>query len=474
MARAFESFVILADMRTGSNALEERLNDYTGIQCHGEVFNPLFVGHEGQDNLFGMTREARDTDPAAMIAALSKHSSGLAGFRLFSDHDRRALSLVLKDRDCAKIVLTRDPLDSYVSLKIARKTNQWRLGDLSSVRPGKANFDLREFQHFLSARAEWLGAIRRGLQMHGQAAFELTYDDLRDDAVTEGLVRYLGVKSQTAGSSPKGRVQNPVPLAEKVANFADMRRALQTTDPFDFERLPDHEPARGPNVPSFFATRSTGLIYMPIKCAEDTRVLEWLAALDGCEVPALETGFSRKSLRNWKRRHEKHLAFTVVTHPVERAHEAFCRYILTKGPGSFTAIRETLVRTYKVPLPEDPDDEAYDEEAHRAAFLAFLGFLKGNLGGQTAIRVDSAWASQEHSVRGLAEFGMPDAVLRGDRLGPELANFAARAGAEPPALPESSREGRIPLASIYDANVERAARAAYQRDYMMFGFGTWA
>ena len=37
MAR-FDLFVLLAGMRTGSNALEEALNLYPGLACYGEAF----------------------------------------------------------------------------------------------------------------------------------------------------------------------------------------------------------------------------------------------------------------------------------------------------------------------------------------------------------------------------------------------------------------------------------------------------
>ena len=47
----------------------------------------------------------------------------MPGFRLFHDHDRRIWDHVLADTACAKIVLTRNPLDSYVSRKIAAATN---------------------------------------------------------------------------------------------------------------------------------------------------------------------------------------------------------------------------------------------------------------------------------------------------------------------------------------------------------------
>ena len=31
----------------------------------------------------------------------------------------------------------------------------------------------------------------------------------------------------------------------------------------------------------------------------------------------------------------------------------------------------------------------------------------------------------------------------------------------------------IPLSEIYDAEIEGLTKAAYQRDYMMFGFEAW-
>ena len=264
-----------------------------------------------------------------------------------------------------------------------------------------------------------------------------------------------------------------MPLSDKVANFADMKQALRDLDLFDLDAVPDYAPPRGPNVPSYLAARSVNLLYLPVKCAEDTTVAAWLAALDGVAPNRLETGFTQKTLRQWKRQAGQHLSFTVVSHPLARAHDAFCRFILPNTPDGFTGIREGLARTYKVPLPETPEDPAYDKKAHHAAFLAFLQFLKGNLGGQTSVRIDGSWASQEACLRGLAQFGMPDAVLRAPRLGEELSNLAHRLDIDAPNVPDVPKPGPHSLDAIYNTDLERAARAAYQRDYMMFGFGAW-
>ena len=56
MAKArYSSFVIFAEMRTGSNFLESNLNAIPGVTCHGEAFNAYFIGGEGKTELLGVT-----------------------------------------------------------------------------------------------------------------------------------------------------------------------------------------------------------------------------------------------------------------------------------------------------------------------------------------------------------------------------------------------------------------------------------
>ena len=53
------------------HALRERLNGCAGLTCHGELFNPSFIGHPGSQAAFGMTLSAREADPLAMLAAVT-------------------------------------------------------------------------------------------------------------------------------------------------------------------------------------------------------------------------------------------------------------------------------------------------------------------------------------------------------------------------------------------------------------------
>ena len=59
----FHSFVIFAEMRTGSNLLEATLNAIRRVTCFGEAFNPYMLGWPGKDELQGITAEMREAEP---------------------------------------------------------------------------------------------------------------------------------------------------------------------------------------------------------------------------------------------------------------------------------------------------------------------------------------------------------------------------------------------------------------------------
>ena len=78
MARPFDHFVMFAEMRTGSNFLEANLNRLAGVTCHGEAFNPHFIGYPNREEILGMGMAARDADPAALIATIRDRTEGMA------------------------------------------------------------------------------------------------------------------------------------------------------------------------------------------------------------------------------------------------------------------------------------------------------------------------------------------------------------------------------------------------------------
>ncbi len=470
---AFDYFVVFAEMRTGSNFLETNINAFDGLSCHGEAFNPHFIGYPDRHSILGVTREERDKNPQTLVDKV-KEAEGLNGFRFFNDHDPRLLEICMADRRCAKIILTRNPVESFVSWKIASATGQWKLTNVSHAKTRKIDFKPQEFEAHLEALQAFQVTLLNTLQKLGQTAFYVAYEDLQNVDVMNGLAEYLGCHNRIAGLDKSLKKQNPMPMSEKVVDFGAMERSLARLDRFNLTRTPNFEPRRGPMIPTYVAAPKSGLLYMPTKSGPDEAVIDWMGRLDDATADDVLRDFSQKDIRQWKRKHVGHRSFTVLRHPLARAHSAFCKHILNIGEGSFAEIRTTLRKVHNVLLPNDPADDSYDAAAHRTAFLSFLTFLKANLAAQTAVRVDGAWSSQLTLLQGMANFGVPDMILREDRLRGDFAMLAGQLGRTSMPEPEPVTDPFADqLAAIYDEEIEKAARDACHRDYLAFGFGDW-
>lgn len=458
---------MLADMRTGSNFLEANLNAMEGVTCHGEAFNPNFIGKKDRLDYLGITLDARDRDPQALIAAMESEG-GLSGFRFFGDHDPRVFDLVMADRRCAKIVLTRNPLESYVSLKIAQATGQWKLGDARRRREAVARFVPEEFEAHLARHQAFQLQILRGLQVSGQTAFWIAYEDIGALDVINGLAAYLGAPS-LAALDDSVKKQNPEPIETLVENADEMAEALSRFDRFNLSRTPNFEPRRGAVVPSYLAAKSAPLLYLPIKGGPEGQIRDWLSRLG--EDAGLLEGFTQKTLRQWQRSHPNSRSFTVLRHPLLRAHAAFNDKILS---GEATETRTYLKRAWKLQLPPPEKLHKLSLEDESTAFLKFLGFLKGNLAGQTAVRIDASWASQSAVLQGFAAQIIPDLILREDDLQSDLDHLAAKLGVKSAPLGEGPPPLGRPLSDIMTPEHHAAVRDAYAKDFQAFGFSDWA
>lgn len=453
---AFRSFVIFAGMRTGSNLLEATLNAHD-LACFGEAYNPYFIGWPDQETLYDMTLADREADPIALWQHMI-NARKVKGFRYFHDHDPRMFEPLMDDPSCAKIVLTRNPIDSWVSTQLAYATNQWKLNETETPIPAAVEFDAASFRESLAQTQAFLDRIQHALQVRGQTAFWLNYDDLRDAEVMTGLLHWLGRTDLDRVEPAQDQVpQNPREMADKVTNFAAMQAELVAADPFQLHRIPGFEPRRGPAVPSFLtAEAGRGLLFMPVRGGPSDRVEAWLSSLG-------EVGgdLTQNSLRQWKRAHPGHRAFTVLRHPLPRAWDAFHAVLAARNPD----LRRVLREVHRVDLPPDEDLHALTDAEKLPLFAAFLDFLRRNLNGQTGLATHPGWATQSEVLAGFARFGAPDLVAREDRMAEDLGFLARAAGI--------GRDGPMPAPVpdvLDDPALRRAAKAAYLRDYVGFGF----
>lgn len=468
MSSGFEYFVLFAEMRTGSNFLEQNLNSLPDLQCHGEAFNPNFIGYPNKNELLGISLAQRIDRPQLLLDHL-RGQPGINGFRYFHDHDPRVLSVVLDDPRCAKVILTRNPVDSYVSWKIAQKTGQWKLTRVDRRKSATIRFDPAEYRAFDGARRDFHTWLRSALMVRGQAAFHLDYTQLQDVDVLNGLARYLGARPELRSVQNLIKRQNPAPVSEKVENLAEMEAALQGSGVLDTTSYPNQEPERGPGVPGYYAGRQVPLLYQPIEGPARSSVIEWLGKLDGTEPDYLPSGFTQKSLRQWKRQHPGHRSVTVVSHPVDRSHWVFCQFLAAlDDAGQMRRIMRHLGGTQLDQLLADADS---DPKSHRACFLMFLDALRASISGQTGLKLRPDWTSQAQVLQDMSKFGAPDVVIRADRLQSGLDWICSEIGAPMQQISTGSKNEL--LASIYDQDIEKAVKAAYHKDYMMFGFGRW-
>ena len=125
---------------------------------------------------------------------------------------------------------------------------------------------------------------------------------------------------------------------------------------------------------------------------------------------------------------------------------------------------------HRVNLPEDAALFAMPPDDQARAFAEFLAFLKRNLNGQTSLPVLPIWATQTEVLSGFARFISPDQILREATLPRDLAWLAEAAGL--PSPPEPAPEPMPDFLS--EKSLQQAARAAYLRDYVQFGFSNQA
>lgn len=467
--RRFDSFVVFADMRTGSNFLETNLNTFDGLACHGEAFNPQFIGHPGRPDLRGVTIEDRDRDPIRLLDAIRSETGVLGGFRYFSDHDPRVLDPILADVRCAKIILTRNPAESYVSRKIATRTGQWKLTNVVKARSERITFDAAEFEAYLHRLQDFQLHILHALQRTGQTAFYLAYEDLLDLGVMNGIAMFLGIPARIDALDLRLKRQNPEPIRDKVRNFEEMEKALSRLDRFNLGRTPNFEPRRGPAMHRWCAAAQSPLLYLPLGAGPEAAIRDWLARLDGGPAPV--EGFTYAALRTWKESRPGHRSFAVLRHPLARAHAAFCDGIISTGPQSLPGLRTVLCRSFGLVLPT-PDDQGH--AAHKAAFRTFLQFLKAHMGGQTNLGMGPSLASQLAHLQGITQFAPPDMILREERLPEDLTLLLWQIGRDDaPEIASVTDPNAALLAQIADNELQALAQEAYQRDFMAFGFGDW-
>lgn len=441
----FTSFVILGAMRTGSNFLERSLTQHPAVTGFGELFNPEFFGKKNHETALGFTLAEREADPLRILREMRRSSDGLAGFRLFEGHDTRVKTAVLEDPTCAKIILERAPLDSFLSLKIAQQTDQWLLRNNKSRKSAKIAFDVADFEIYRARSIAYYEALHTELQILGQTAFQIAFSQLGDIRVLNGLLRYLGVDGEIAGPDTSLLRQNPERAEDKVSNPEALTPYLNAP--------PNTAIPRTPQIKRLITSGEVPLLFAPIAGGPTSAVCEWLGAF--------EDRHNQKSLKAWLDAQPGYSSFSVVSDPLMRAYRVFATKIVAEGAGTFPKIRRRLERFHGIEMPKDKNPEAWS-----TSFLGFLQFLEKNLAGQTGIRIDDIWAPQCDLLAAISAHQPVMHLIKEADLSARLSKLCPNTRRVYQAAPLSAP----PFEKITTPQIERQCRKTYRQDYRKFGF----
>ncbi len=467
---AIRYFAIFGVMRTGSNLLERSLDHYEGLVGLGELFNQHFIGGPKELEAFGTTLAERNLDPVGFLErVIAAHPGQIPGFRIFRGHDARMMAHAARDPQCAKFVLHRDPLDSFLSLKIAGETGQWMLRKEGNRKLAKVRFDSGEFAAYRDDLARHYDQVRTMIRAAGQAAFEIAYEDLQSNDIMNGAARFAGSSEVKDRLSPRIQRQNPESAAEKVENPAD----LPVTG--SARRMTPAAPRpRFAALDALIVSRGIEVVFAPVPGAGAEAITAMLEAAEagiGRNDKPMVTGLKPGQLE--RRRGRGGFVFSFVRDPAARIWEVYQGRILHGADPAFDDARRVMIRDYGAPsVPAMQTDPA----ARAAGFDAFLSFVADNMAGRTAAPQDPAWAPQSLLIAAYAEETPPDFVGRLERAEADLGYVLGRLN-----VPDDGRLAASVVSALAArmtvplADVMTPARAAriheiYARDYRRLGY----
>lgn len=473
---------IFGAMRTGSNLLERSIQTLSDATCFGEAFNPAFIGEPRGYEIEGWDTDRRDADPLGFLSALRKQAgSRMAVFRIFQAHNDSVLSHALSDPDCCRIVLQRDPVDSFVSLQIARETGQWLLKLPRRRMTARIPFDPEKFTMYRERLAAFYRDLDERMAAAGTSALRLDYADLGQPETGRRIAAHIGSRDAFTGPADILR-QNPASLAQKVTNYNEMC-AFLGREPEEAPPIPAPSAGIGdalvpPNVPLIALPlwgpghrAAISLLYRYERRFHDGPSLGHGQLIDLVEREGLYRLSKIATLAG-------RASFAIHCHPVERLHGGFIDDVFGSDWQTSIVRRRLMEQCGDLPSPRElAKGASLSEASHRAAFAAFLDLVAASIAGEGPIAMRPDWLSQSALLDQYASETDVDDVFALDDLIEAESWLAERAGVD--GLPEKhvadvarwARATPLPLAPVQTPEILDQVRNLHSADFGRFGYG---
>lgn len=227
------AFLLVGMMRSGSNFLERQFNLLPDLRCHGELFNPAFVGmsHQVSNKIPGYTREStaeRNADEEAFLGAIDRACDRpVIGLRLFLDHSLAMTARLLYDPNVKKVVLSRNLLEAYISLETARETGVWLTTEAAKAPPKPVKVDINKLMTFSLRQSLYYNDVQTVLHQTGQSYLQIDYNDIKNLSKLNEIARFVGSAHQFKEVREPIQKQNPGSLEERIVDFPKLVEELK-------------------------------------------------------------------------------------------------------------------------------------------------------------------------------------------------------------------------------------------------------
>ncbi|WP_250163499.1 hypothetical protein [Psychrobacter sp. WY6] len=194
-----KNFIVFCFARTGSYRLIDVLNHQDDVIAYGEIFKPNSF-EVSQDILEQINYEKsnflkRDKAPIHFYKKLARlHEDKKFGFKIFPNHNDRVLKYLAKHEDIIKIFLVRNPVQTYISEKVARASDQWVVKEGFKRRNSEVTvkFDVESFSQHLRYRIAWYSYIKSLSTLSGSKIHTIDYFDSLDDDYLNNFFNSIG------------------------------------------------------------------------------------------------------------------------------------------------------------------------------------------------------------------------------------------------------------------------------------------
>lgn len=255
-------FVILAAPRTGSYLLVDLLKQHKGVVCYGEIYKESVVEitAEYRDRVGADMRDVqqRDADPIGFYNKLyGLTPDDITGFKIFRTHGSPLIRALLLDHSVKKVFLSRNPVQSFVSLKMAQVTGKWiNKNDPTGTRVQKVRVNVCDLVSHITGQKSWFDFCRTICRFHRSHFMLVDYADLSDPATLQRLADFLGMGDWNEGIQPGVFKQITKDYAEIVANWPRIEQFMRSFGVGINDRFVEFSDR-------FSTTRPADLVYVP-------------------------------------------------------------------------------------------------------------------------------------------------------------------------------------------------------------------